>query len=594
MKLTKQNHTPPPDAIQRVLWENEVHANKLIAGMMVCCAFVMMLCSAFTAMGIFAVSLDEMHAVTFATMLSHLVPSIICFWLKGAKPWLKYLLMFGTIIGQAGIDAALGYNVPLTILLPVIFSCRYYSRRMTFSVAAITTFIFFCTTWVGAATGFSPLDRNIYAADETYVQDILVMSFFPKWLMFAVISGVCAEIANRGRKMVWQQALISQEHSRVETELETASKIQLGALPETTELLASREAPFELVTSISPAKEIGGDFYDFFYIDPIHLALIIADVSGKGVPAALFMMISKLLLDASAASGKAPHQVLAEVNHQLCEKNINDMFVTVWLGILDLTTGELVSANAGHEHPIICRRDGTVEVIRTKHGMVLGGVDGVPYRDETCQLAPGDTLFVYTDGIPEAHNPAEEMYGMEQLENTLQANASKPPQALVDAVKRDVSAFSGNAPQFDDSTMLALRLNRFMVREGLHIFPDNASIKKVQEYAESCMEAAGVPLRQANKINIALDEMYSNIARYSGATWAEVICHTENSCVTVILRDNGVPYNPLNLPEPDITQSAEERHIGGLGIYMTRKMMDDVSYRYVDGCNEMTMMLRFS
>lgn len=445
MKLPLQRH--PKEAYstmtRAVLWQNEIEANRLTTVFMCICSAVMALSMLLTAVGIFTENAQTVYTTGIATIVWHMLPCLVSFRYKYAKPWLKNLLLAGLILGQARLDCGLGFNTALSILIPVVFSTRYYSRKFTLSVAAITTMVFSVTTYLGAATGFTPVDKNILLEASRYAHDVMMTSFLPKWFLFAVISAVCVEVAHWGRAMVEKQAVISQEHSRVETELHTATQIQLKSLPDVKTLCEGHEAPFELATSILPAKEVGGDFYDFFYVDPTHLALVIADVSGKGVPAALFMMVSKILLDNSASAGRTPGKVLTMVNHQLCEKNIIDMFVTVWLGIIDLTTGEMVSANAGHENPIICRKDGTVEVIRTKHGMVLGGMEGMRYRDETLQLHPGDTLFVYTDGIPEAHNSAAQMYGMERLVSVLTGKTQMNAQALVDLVKQDVNAFAG-------------------------------------------------------------------------------------------------------------------------------------------------------
>lgn len=583
----RQDHA----VIGSVLQQNEIYANRLTAIAMCFCSGMLALCMLLTALHIFTEDPRVVYSTCLAAMVWHLVPAIMCFAYRSARPWIKYMLLICLVIGQARVDCGLGYHVILCILLPVVFSTRYYSRRLTLTVAALTTAVFGLATYLGAATGFSPVDHNILWEEGHYARDVMLLGFLPKWLVFAMTAGICAEIARQGRSMVYQQACISQEHSRVETELRTASQIQMRSLPQVSKVLDRPGVTFDLAASIAPAKEVAGDFYDFFYVDPTHLALVIADVSGKGVPAALFMMISKILLDTGAAVSGSPGKVLSAVNHKLCEKNINDMFVTVWLGILDMTTGELTSANAGHEHPIVCRADGTVEVIKTKHGLVLGGMDGFRYRDETVRMAPGDTLFLYTDGITEAHSPAQEMYGMERLTHTLAGKQALAPQAILAAVQQDVAVFVGSAPQFDDATMLALRLCSLMEREGLQVRPDTESIARVQAYVTEQMEQAGIPSGLITKMNIGLDELYSNIVHYSGASWAEVVCRTEEDRLAVILRDNGVPFDPLSLAAPDVSLGAEDRHVGGLGIFMTRKLMDDVTYRHTDGFNESTMML---
>ena len=207
---------------------------------------------------------------------------------------------------------------------------------------------------------------------------------------------------------------------------------------------------------MDPAKEVGGDFYDFYLIDDDHLALVIADVSGKGVPAALFMMISMLLIHNAAEGESSPAKILEKLNHKVCSNNPEEMFVTVWLGILEISTGKLTASNAGHEYPVMKKAGGTFEMLQDRHGLVIGAMDGVPYRDYEVQMEPGDKLFVYTDGLPEATNAKEELLGEERMLRGLRKGENGTPQQILEAVNDEVRAFVGEAPQFDDLTMLCL------------------------------------------------------------------------------------------------------------------------------------------
>ena len=248
---------------------------------------------------------------------------------------------------------------------------------------------------------------------------------------------------------------VTAEKERVSTELRTASSIQEAMLPSIFPAFPDRE-DFDLYASMTPAKEVGGDFYDFFLIDDTHLAAVIADVSDKGVPAALFMMSSKILINYRAQFGGSPSEILNAVNAEICKNNKSKMFVTVWLGILDLETGVLTCSNAGHEYPIIRGGDGEFRVYKDQHGLVVGAMARSKYRDYEIQMEPGDTIFVYTDGAPEANNANGEFYGMERLTAALNRCAGMSPQGILEGVKADVDAFTGDASQFDDLTMLCL------------------------------------------------------------------------------------------------------------------------------------------
>ena len=248
---------------------------------------------------------------------------------------------------------------------------------------------------------------------------------------------------------------VTQEKARVRTELDMASKIQKGALPDSFPAFPDRQE-FELYASMEPAKEIGGDFYDFFLIDDDHLCLVIADVSGKGVPAALFMMASKIILANNAIMGKSPSEILCDSNNAICANNKLEMFVTVWVGILEISTGILSAANAGHEYPAIKKENGGFEIFKDRHGFVLGGEEGMKYRDYEIRLSPGDKLFVYTDGVPEANDPDGNMFGVERMIDALNEDPDASPEQVLGTVRGEISKFVKEAEQFDDMTMLCL------------------------------------------------------------------------------------------------------------------------------------------
>ena len=259
-------------------------------------------------------------------------------------------------------------------------------------------------------------------------------------------------------RMVRERQALALEKERIGAELALASRIQLSALPKDDPSFPERDE-FELYASMTPAKEVGGDFYDYFLIDDDHLGLVIADVSDKGVPAALFMMVAMSLIRNAAMSAEnecSPAKVLANVNKQLCSRNPEEMFVTVWLGILEISTGKLTASNAGHEHPAIKSAGGSFELLKDKHGFVLGGMDMMNYREYEVLLEPGSKLFVYTDGATEATNAQGEFFGAERIIDTLRACEERPASEIVKTVREQVLKFTGSAPQFDDLTMLCL------------------------------------------------------------------------------------------------------------------------------------------
>ena len=247
---------------------------------------------------------------------------------------------------------------------------------------------------------------------------------------------------------------VTAEKERIGTELRMANQIQESVLPNIFPAFPDREE-FDIYATMDPAKEVGGDFYDFFLIDKDHLGIVIADVSGKGVPAALFMMASKIILQSCAMLGRSPAEILTRTNEAICSNNRMEMFVTVWFGILDLKTGLITGANAGHEYPAVKRGEG-YELFKTKHGMVIGAMENVTYSEYRLQLQPGDRLFLYTDGLPEATDASEEMFGVNRVLDVLNENTQCSVTDTLVRMTEAVSEFVDGAEQFDDLTMLCL------------------------------------------------------------------------------------------------------------------------------------------
>ena len=250
-----------------------------------------------------------------------------------------------------------------------------------------------------------------------------------------------------------QITTVTSQKERYETELNIAAQIQEQVLPKKL-IIPSGDNQFDVHAMMVPAREVGGDFYDFFFVDEKHLALVIGDVSDKGIPAALFMMITKTLINIYANMGESPSEIMSHVNDLLSENNEAGYFVTVWFALIDITTGLGVSVNAGHEHPAVCRCGGSYELIRYRHGMVVGTLPGIKYREHTFQMSPGDKLFVYTDGVPEAVNKDEEQFGTDRMLEVLNRNMEAGPEELLEQMKKEIDAFAGEVPQFDDTTML--------------------------------------------------------------------------------------------------------------------------------------------
>lgn len=282
--------------------------------------------------------------------------------------------------------------------------------------------------------------------------------------------GVLAKAVNKMEtdivEYVENLTMVTAEKERIGAELSIATQIQADMLPSIFPAFPERPE-FDIYATMNPAKEVGGDFYDFFMVDERHLAIVMADVSGKGVPAALFMVIGKTLIKDHTQPGRDLGEVFTEVNDLLCESNSEGLFITAFEGVLDLVSGEFTFVNAGHEIPFICKKDGCYEPYKIRAGFVLAGMEGMRYQCGSMQLSPGDRLFQYTDGVTEATDKDGGLYGMARLGEILAQNAALPPTELLMKIKEDIDIFVGAAPQFDDITMLCLEYRERMRNEGI-------------------------------------------------------------------------------------------------------------------------------
>ncbi len=387
---------------------------------------------------------------------------------------------------------------------------------------------------------------------------------------------------------------VTAERERIGTELSLARRIQASMLPNVFPPFPER-SEFDLYATMTPAKEVGGDFYDFYLIDKDHLCLVIADVSGKGVPGALFMMITRILIKNHVMSGLTPEQVIQKLNKQICSNNAEEMFITVWMGVLEISTGKLTAVNAGHEYPVLCSPEGKYEVLHDKHGFVIGGLEGMEYQEYELKLEPGSKIFVYTDGVPEAADNDAKLFGMDRMLEALNGSNAATPKDVLDSVSGAVDEFTAGAPTFDDITMLCLSYYGSEEEDDpdamiLDIEASLNNIPQVTEFVDSELEKAGCPLKTKLKINVAVDELFSNIARYAyspgtGRAKVKIEIEEDPAAAVITFTDTGIPFDPLALESPDISLPAEKRSAGGLGVFLVKKTMDSMDYEYSNGQN---------
>ena len=369
-------------------------------------------------------------------------------------------------------------------------------------------------------------------------------------------------------------------------ELKMATDIQLAALPNVFPPFPD-ETSFDIWASMDTAKEVGGDFYDFYFTGSDRVLFLVADVSGKGVPAAMFMMRAKALIKSVAQTGKPIGQAFEEANDALCEGNSSNTFVTAWAGELNIRTGHVSYVNAGHNPPIV-RLGGKVEYLRSRPSLVLGAMAGARYRVNELQLEPGDEIYLYTDGIVEQHNAAGELFGDDRLLATV-AGCDKRRDGLLSTVIADVRRHAAGAEQADDCTQLVMRYRGESETFSREYKPTMEDLAKASADLAKALE--GVPDDCANIMMVASDEIFANIVRYSGATdWTLTVERTHHpDGVRLVITDNGKPFDPLSHRDPDTTLCADDREVGGLGILIVKKTMSPVTYRRNNDRNILTM-----
>lgn len=386
---------------------------------------------------------------------------------------------------------------------------------------------------------------------------------------------------------------ISDAETRIDKELEYAKEIQLSSLPSVFPPYPDKKS-FDIYASMYTAKEVGGDFYDFYMLDDNSIAFLIADVSGKGIPAALFMMTAKTTIRDLAERGLGVDEILTQANEKLCKGNDAGMFVTVFMAIMDLKTGVIRYSNAGHNPPLVMRRNGTFEYVKVKAGLVLAGMEGMKYRVNETVLEPGERILLYTDGVTEATNSEEKLYGEDRLYNFVNNHKNQNAKDLIHNLKKDIDEFVGEASQFDDITMLMFDyFGNTPVKKG-EFAARIEELPRVQSFFEEELEKAGCDAKKQLSISIAIEEVFANIAQYAysngeGSVTAEFSLDSSTNIAKFRFKDKGMPFDPLKKLDPDITLKAEERKIGGLGIYIVKKTMDSLDYRYVKGENILTM-----
>ena len=604
----------------KIYFDNEINANKGLAKGCLISAIALFVVWILYLTGLFQVRENTLLLINVSFPILIVVLGSTIFYTRTRlveKESFKYFLISLFLIVIFTVNVLLPKHGILLWAAGLILVNHYFSPKMllfTYILTAILMFfalyfgMFFGEWDPGLLNGAHYIELNgekINVDNATYEQRIewihylrnlgdnrylktFIYYYLPRLIILTVIANIGYSVSKRTRHLLVLESIQTNRDTRIKSELNVAKAIQYNVLPK--ELSDdNKDNIFGLMT---PAKEIGGDFYDYFYIDKNHLALVVADVSGKGIPAALFMMKTESLIRSLTQSFKSDTSlIMSRSNISLCDNNHANIFVTCWLGIINLVTGELSYTNAGH-NKIILIHDGNAEFLDSKPGVVLGAFEQSVYREVKINLSEGDKLILYTDGITEAHNKDNVLYGEKRLINFSNKYKNLAIRDFVKNLKNDVDEFSKDYVQFDDITILGYKFEKRKEIFESRIF--NADLKELDnvfEYSSNLLKALDFSNRDITMINTAIEEVFVNIAKYAydNNGTIEISLSEQNDFVKFVFKDSGVKFNPLELKDPNINAKAEEREIGGLGIYMVKKIMNEVYYEYTDNQNILTL-----
>jgi len=456
---------------------NEIASNMLLGSVILIMEIVCILCLVLNELRIFTADVSSMRGTVIAMLIIETPIMMLNSKFHGDKPYMKGALVWGILAVCGMLSSTLGHNVSFIMAIPIVCSLRYCDAMFTRKVAAASIAVLILATLGNAYFGI--INLNVYQVSEPitititdkirtaldlssidnwdYFIKSVINDLIPKLMVFSVVGFASVKISDKGKDLTEMQDKITKKTQRLETELNLATEIQASMLPCIFPAFPEH-SELDLFAINYPAKEVGGDFYDYFMIDPNHIAVVMADVSGKGVGAALFMTISKIVLKNQLMSTLDPALALTNTNKQLCENNDAELFVTCWAGIFNTQTKIMTFANAGHNHPIVVRKNESPSYLVTKSGFVLAGLETSKYSNCTVSLNEGDEIFLYTDGVTEANDPNINLFGEERLIKVVEELRDQNSIDQVNNTMVKLQEYMNGADQFDDITIMVMKI----------------------------------------------------------------------------------------------------------------------------------------
>lgn len=521
---------------------------------------------------------------------------------KKCYPWIKYANNFIMIFAVYTLCVLSDYMALFFIVLPLINSFYYrpYFTALTGVVHLFMTYVCLMSVVISIFDAEGEVNfhylMSLFSVFE-FSDDITLTVFLSKSFLLIVAAAmliVSVYFSYSSRKFTLRQGELIHKSMSTAAELQVAHDMQEGIL--------STDFPdnpsYAVYADMTPATEVGGDFYDYFLIDETHLAIVVGDVSGHGMAAAMFMTLSKTLIKVYAQAHNATGKVLELTNRYLLQSNPQRFFVTGWIGILDLTNGTLIYSNAGHNFPVLMRSGAEPSFLRAKPNFVLGRKKLIRYRENRLKLRPGDKLLLYTDGVTEAQSPDESFFGDEKLLQVAGETKNKNQCETVEVLREEVNKFENGGERHDDETLLVLSFKDYMQvepPESKTFFLSKETFDTVTDYVAGRCREAGCDEKTVGQIVIATSEILANIDLYAYDNGGEIEVQTKcrDRRMTIVFKDSGKPFNPLLVQEPDVTLPLNRRTPGGLGIFIVKKLMSETAYAYKNGQNMLTVEMDF-
>lgn len=503
--------------------------------------------------------------------------------------WVKYVLMSPILISTMGMTIFSEAMFDVAYVALLMISSAYYNRKVVVSISVIGIFSYTLAKCLYLTIDFDNLATEY---EESFSEDTLWVSF-PFFLLYVIFSVFSVLKAMSGRKEIENYVREYCENININDELSVAQAIQHGML----QPKAYITEDFEIYASMSSAKAVGGDFYDYYRKDERYVFFNIADVSGKGLPASMFAVNTSSYMRASSKADVNIYEVCNTTNKSLCERNPEKMFVTTFMGFLNLETGMVDYINAGHNPAFIIKADGSVQRLISQRNFVLARKPKFNFKTDYLQMQPGDCLFLYTDGITEAFNSNGEMFGEDRLEETLRSGAKLTAGDLIEHVKKEVSSFTSGAEQSDDMTMLLLKYksNRRSYQTQTATFDiDRSSYDSIMDFVKELPQEAGWAKRFIDDVCICTDEVFANLDMHAFTEEQKerkltITATLWDNRYKLVFADNGTPFNPLAVDSSRAVAGVKKHVKGGLGIFVIKKIADYLSYKFDNKNNILTL-----